>query len=67
MGHFHFIKGTQPEFHGHDHKTEAVKFFHYLAHYIYAANEPALIRSADNICNGIENAKTPKEREKKIK
>jgi NAD-dependent dihydropyrimidine dehydrogenase PreA subunit len=66
MSHFHYIKGERPQFLGHDHKSESVSFFRYLLHYIYGANEPALIRQASQICDGIEAAKTQEERQKKV-
>lgn len=66
MSHFHYIKGERPQFLGLDQKSESVTFFRYLLHYIYGANEPKIIRMADQIVDGIENAETPEERQKKI-
>lgn len=67
MGHFHYIKDERPQFLGQEHETQSVSYFRYILHYIYGINEPALMRRATKLCDGIEAAKTPKEREKKIK
>ena len=66
MSFLNFHGKDSVKFNGHDNPVVPVSMAQYVMHYLYGVNEPALVKQASKILDGIETAATAEEMEKKI-
>jgi len=66
MSFLNYHKNESLMFNGHDSEAIPVGLTQYVMHYLYGANEPSLVKIAKSQLDGVEEATTEKERQKKL-